>query len=288
MLYTNGQMWIQTFECSGQDTPHGAEEHSRTFDIVLPRHGLYVYKLGRRELVANANHACLIDPHMEYRVTHPIGGHDASTVVSLNARLFHTLLGDIDGSLSNAYDECLSFPVRQVNTSARSTFLHHQIAGTSTAKHGDPLAVEETALNLCREVAHLAYAKSQQRVKAVRPTSRSFYLERTNIVKIYLARHYARAVSVGELAKVAALSPFHLSRVFADVAGMPIHRYLTRLRLNQTLERLRDGDDNLTQIALDAGFSSHSHYTSAAHAEFGMTPSRMRAELRRGRLRPKS
>ncbi len=62
---------------------------------------------------------------------------------------------------------------------------------------------------------------------------------------------------------------------------MPLHRYLTQLRLSRALSELPHADD-LTELALELGFSSHSHFSARFRQAFGLTPS----EFRRGcRLR---
>jgi AraC-like DNA-binding protein len=38
--------------------------------------------------------------------------------------------------------------------------------------------------------------------------------------------------------------------------------------------------DDLTLLALDCGFSSHSHFSAAFSRAFGITPSRLRRQLR--------
>jgi AraC-like DNA-binding protein len=72
------------------------------------------------------------------------------------------------------------------------------------------------------------------------------------------------------------VSPFHLARIFQQQTGVPVHRYLTQLRLRASLERLADGEEDLTTIALELGFSSHSHFTDAFRREFGQPPSEIR------------
>ena len=47
---------------------------------------------------------------------------------------------------------------------------------------------------------------------------------------------------------------------------------MTRLRLRASLEHLADGADDLTTLALDLGFSSHSHFTAAFRQTYGRTP----------------
>jgi AraC family transcriptional regulator len=47
--------------------------------------------------------------------------------------------------------------------------------------------------------------------------------------------------------------------------------------LRVALERLSEGDCDLTELALNLGFSSHSHFTDAFKREFGRTPSEEKA-----------
>jgi AraC-like DNA-binding protein len=49
------------------------------------------------------------------------------------------------------------------------------------------------------------------------------------------------------------------------------------MRLRLSLERLRDPRANLSAIAYDLGYSSHSHFTMAFRRAFGTTPSEFRA-----------
>jgi AraC-like DNA-binding protein len=68
-------------------------------------------------------------------------------------------------------------------------------------------------------------------------------------------------------------SPFHLSRIFTAEVGVPIHRYLVRLRLRLALELMSQRPRDLSWVALEAGFASHSHFTAAFRAEYGVPPS---------------
>lgn len=60
--------------------------------------------------------------------------------------------------------------------------------------------------------------------------------------------------------------------------GVRLHDYLTRVRLLAVLERLRtSARPNLSAIALDVGFSSHSHMGTAFRRFFGVPPTHLRA-----------
>lgn len=94
-----------------------------------------------------------------------------------------------------------------------------------------------------------------------------------------LANDPSTSDSLHEIARVAAASPFHLARCFKRSHGIGLHAYRTRLRMALALARLGDGEDDLTRLALDLGYSSHSHFTAAFRVHFGVPPSRARGLL---------
>ena len=75
------------------------------------------------------------------------------------------------------------------------------------------------------------------------------------------------------------ISAFRLCRVFRQATGSSIHAYLTSVRLRASLERLEARADDLTTVAMDLGFSSHSHFTLAFRRAFGAPPSAWRRDL---------
>jgi AraC-like DNA-binding protein len=65
-----------------------------------------------------------------------------------------------------------------------------------------------------------------------------------------------------------------MARVFQRRTGVP--STATSRAAPGPLESLASGADDLTSLALDLGFSSHSHFTDAFRREFGRTPSEVR------------
>jgi AraC-like DNA-binding protein len=82
--------------------------------------------------------------------------------------------------------------------------------------------------------------------------------------------------NIATLAKVASLAPFHLCHVFRQMVGTSIYDYVLHERLAYSLDAVLDGGDDLTAIALDAGFASHSHFTARFRRFFGCTPAALR------------
>jgi AraC-like DNA-binding protein len=106
-------------------------------------------------------------------------------------------------------------------------------------------------------------------------------LERVKeVVALAPADHW----SVAKLAKVANLSPFHLSHVFREMMGTSIYDFVLQERLAHALDAVLDAGNDLTAIALDAGFASHSHFTARFRRFFGCTPTALRRAATVGRI----
>lgn len=86
----------------------------------------------------------------------------------------------------------------------------------------------------------------------------------------------ARRWTLDALASAANVSPYHLAREFKARVGLSVYEYVLRARLAAALPRLLDSPEDLDTIALDAGFSSHSHFTAQFRARFGTTPHALR------------
>jgi AraC-like DNA-binding protein len=91
-------------------------------------------------------------------------------------------------------------------------------------------------------------------------------------------------LSLSEIAADLGVTPIHLTQSFKRSEGMPLYRYQTLLRLGRALEKLPEQDD-ITDLAFELGFSSHSHFTAVFRSELGMTPSQYRAQAREGSVR---
>ena len=86
-------------------------------------------------------------------------------------------------------------------------------------------------------------------------------------------------LSLSQIATDLGVTPIYLTQSFKRSEGMPLYRYQTLLRLGRALERLPDRED-ITDLAFELGYSSHSHFTSVFRSEFGMTPSQYRSVVR--------
>jgi AraC family transcriptional regulator len=98
-------------------------------------------------------------------------------------------------------------------------------------------------------------------------------------VQRHIDAHLGDDLDLATLAALAHTSPFHFSRLFRAVTGLPPHRYLRRARLERAEQLLTDGDATITAIANQVGFSSVSHFIAAFRRHTGLTPGQYRVAL---------
>lgn len=96
--------------------------------------------------------------------------------------------------------------------------------------------------------------------------------ERTDKVIALLRRDLANPPSLEDIGRAVGCSPFYLSRTFSGETGKTIPQYLRQLRMERAAELLRTGKCNVTEAALQVGYSSLSHFSTAFHETFGCCP----------------
>ncbi|MET0791451.1 MAG: AraC family transcriptional regulator, partial [Polyangiaceae bacterium] len=95
-------------------------------------------------------------------------------------------------------------------------------------------------------------------------------------VKVLLAGDLSRRWTLGEIAAEMKGSPVYLTQVFQQVEGLPLYRYHLRLRLARALDLIAARED-LSGLAQDLGFSSHSHFSASFKQHYGVTPAEFRS-----------
>jgi AraC family transcriptional regulator len=96
--------------------------------------------------------------------------------------------------------------------------------------------------------------------------------ERVEQVLFLLKQDLADPPSLEDLGRKIGCSHFYLSRIFSNHTGQTITQYLRQLRMEKAAELLRSGEYNVTEAALEVGYSSPSHFSQAFHETFGCCP----------------
>jgi AraC-like DNA-binding protein len=263
-LFSGAFVDITDFRCRRPDTACGAEEHAPSDQIVFVRAGVFVRHHGARQILAEPAGVLLFNRHQPYRVSHPCGIGDACTALSFAPGVVAT-----------------PFPVMSVRIAPKALVRLQWLRRRLRAGVASPLEAEEVALYELRQVVT---AMDRTNGKTPRGTATAARRRRDIVeaTKFTLASRPEARVTLSALADAVECSPFHLARIFREQVGLPVYQYLLRLRLTIALERVLDGGVNLSKLAFELGFSSHSHLTTSFRRLFGLPPSRFANPKRRG------
>jgi AraC-like DNA-binding protein len=89
-----------------------------------------------------------------------------------------------------------------------------------------------------------------------------------------------RRISIEEIAREIAISPFHFIRQFEAVFGVTPHQFRIQSRLDQAKRLLASGGFSVTDVCLDVGFSSLGSFSDLFTRRVGVTPSAYRRRVR--------
>lgn len=96
----------------------------------------------------------------------------------------------------------------------------------------------------------------------------------------YIMNHLHEDLVLSDLASEMYVSASTLSRIFRKKTGVYFADYVMRLRIRNAVSLMRSSDQNLTQIAMNCGFSSSAVFNRSFKKVTGMGPSEYRKKYR--------
>jgi AraC family transcriptional regulator len=282
-LYSSLIVSVRDYQCRACRGGPAGEEHSGSNHVVLMRHGAFCKHFGRRSLTADVNQAVFFSKDSTYRVSHPGECGDRGTVFAPAPGVLSEMLRELGAPRDDGPVGGFPFVTGPCDA---AVFQRHRefVRRLEAAEPLEAMWADVTALELIADVLRAALMRHGLTPRVASGAGRrdgtdADHADRAEAAKAYLAGRLGERITLDDVARAVHASPFHLARVFRQRSGVPVHRYLTRLRLRAALERLEDGAEDLTALALDLGFSSHSHFTDAFRREFGRTPSDARKNV---------
>ena len=92
----------------------------------------------------------------------------------------------------------------------------------------------------------------------------------------FMQQEFHRSPSLGEVAQMVHLSPFHFHRRFTELVGLTPKHMQLECQIFEAKRQLMARQKELSQIAADCGFAHQSHFTSRFKQATGLTPTRWR------------
>jgi len=259
-LFSTQSLSVRHVRCAGRHRHRGAEEYSSGTHLVFPYRGVYTRQVARELAVADANHVLFFNATEGYRISHPIDGGDRSLVVAISEEFLRELAPAsilISSGTLRFRDQH-----RRIDPPAQAlvAVLRHSLMNGAV----EGLAAETQLLTL---ISHSIGSRTPCGLRAT-------YARRNMVdrVKLLLLGDLSRRWTLAEIGAEMRASPVYLTQLFRQVEGIPLYRYHLRLRLARALDLVPRYED-LAALALDLGFSSHAHFTSAFRKAYRRTPS---------------
>ena len=264
ILFESTILQIGLFEAHPVSDACGDVEQQGSHVIVLPVSGVFSrHDAPGRHVIGTPSHAVFVSADTPYRISFPGAIGDRALTLRFRHALAPDELDPQDRSEHTASHGLLP---------AGAMIIRNLLWTRLERAEADHFEAEALGLYLL-EVSLSAMRAGNALLRRSAQVRRMRALER---VKEAVALAPADRWSVAKLASIANLSPFHLCHVFRRTVGTSIYEYVLRERLAQTLDAVLDSGDDLTAIALDAGFASHSHFTAHFRRFFGYTPTALR------------
>jgi AraC family transcriptional regulator len=254
--------------CPGRIRHPADEECATITHLVFPYRGVYVHHVGSRHIIVEATQVLFINENEPYRVSHPIEGGDSTMSIRVEPE---TLL-ELAPARYQRPKGGAAFDRSGVRADTRAQHLAATVRQRLQRGTVDALEAEELTLELVRHtLGERSWSAPNRNAAGPRRLA--------DRVKLLLSSDLSRRWTLSDAAKSVGVSPVYLTQAFKRVEDVPLYRYHLRLRLAGALDLLADYDD-LTSLALDLGFTSHSHFTAAFRRVYGMTPSAFQRSVR--------
>jgi AraC-like DNA-binding protein len=250
--------------CSAGPDDRPYEERHETVCVAMVTQGTFRYRAEQGSAML-APGAILLGNHRScYECGHEHGAGDRCLSFHFQPAYFEAVAAEIRTIRSIGFGAASLPPVAVL-----APLLAEAEAARDAAETAE---MEEIGLRLAGAViataAGVAGRQSEPGVRDQKRVSEAIRLIETEA---------ERPISLDELADASATSRYHFLRIFRAVAGMTPYQYVLRTRLHRAAIRLRNGDEPVSTIALEAGFNDLSTFNRRFRRVMGVTPLAYRA-----------
>jgi AraC family transcriptional regulator len=245
--------------------------------IVFPRTTVTITHAGKEPVVADTNTVMFYNDKQVYSRQKLSDEGDLCEWFGFDPWLVADAIRAFDAHVDD--DPGTPFRFSHGPNDTRSYLLQRLVVDHILAhRQPDHLFIEETVMQILNRVI-----VSNYRHRGMNPIKGNLLAERkvVDAIRQVVATHFEQNPSLEQIAAQVYYSPFHLCRIFRKHTGHTIRQYVNQLRLRASLEHVTQTNADLTHVALNMGFASHSHFTEAFRKTFGTPPSTLRKTSRR-------
>ncbi len=276
-LFQSGLVEIGLFDCPRDDPRFHDSGPINRYLVVFPRRAVRICHDGGQPLIASPRLITLYNHGQHYRRDCVSDYGDQSIWLRFRKQEVVEALhasGRVHGQLERE-------PLKWTHSyCGADTFLQQRRLARQLMADGprDELEINEAAMQVLLSALQLPDRRGVRTRQVV--TSKLTRTRHQRLVRrceTILAGDFRRRWTLAALASELTTTPFHLCRVFARYTGKSIHQYVLQQRLRAALDCMIDRPQSrLTDIGLELGFATPSHFSQAFRQHFGISPRQFR------------
>ncbi len=276
-LFQSSLVEIGLFDCPRDDPRFHDSGPINRYLVVFPRRAVRICHDGGQPLIASPRLITLYNHGQHYRRDRVSDYGDQSIWLRFRKQEIVEALhatGKAHGQLER---EPLKWTHSPCSTDAfllQRRLARHLMAGGQQ----DELEINEAAMRVLHSALRSPDRQgvNTRQVVACTPT-RVRHQRLVRRCETVLADDFRKRWTLAALASELTTTPFHLCRVFARYTGKSIHQYVLQQRLRAALDCMIDRPQRrLTDIGLELGFATPSHFSQAFRQHFGISPREFR------------
>jgi AraC family transcriptional regulator len=269
-MVASGAGWsVSDIVCSSGPHDRPFEEQHASVCIAAVMQGSFQYRTAQGAATMVPGSVLLGNHQTCFECGHEHGTGDRCLSFMFDPAYFEDILASVPGVRKAAF----RVPRLPPAMSMTPIFAEMEFARLDN----DSVRLEQVALDIAANVTDMVSQTAQSGRDLTRHDQR-----RIAVALRRIESNVSTPLSIQELAREAAMSPYHFLRTFRRVVGMTPHQFILRTRLQQAALRLRRSSQPVLDVALDAGFADLSTFNRRFRTFMGMPPSvyRQRGVLR--------
>ena len=225
--------------CGPQDRPF-EEQHDEAC-VAAVTGGTFRYRSTQGSAVLAPGALLLGNDGHSFECSHEHGVGDRCLSFHFTAAFLEDVAAAVPGARRIAFTAASLPP--------HAALLPLTAAAESARDDGGEPAFEDLALRLAGAVAAALAG-----IKSVAPAPSRRDERRITAALRRIETQVEEPLSLSDLAREAAMSPYHFLRTFRAVVGMTPHQFILHTRMHRAAVRLRRTSDSIATIAFTAGF----------------------------------
>lgn len=100
----------------------------------------------------------------------------------------------------------------------------------------------------------------------------SFQSLRRQKIEAYIQKHYAREISLEEIASLVGMTPGSLCRFYKAFTGQRLKEYILTVRIEAAAAMLQETEESVSSVGYGCGFNTFNYFIKVFKRAMGATP----------------